>query len=155
MSTIVDIRGRQILDSRGNPTIEVDVTLSDGSTGTAAVPSGASTGAHEANELRDGDKARWMGKGVTKAVTNVNDVIADELIGMDALEQIAIDQRMIELDRELIEGLKRIGFQHDLGEDETGHQMKYFRRGGGYNLDRLHTARLHANTIKLAGSFRH
>src|SRR5688572_28556647 len=98
MSTIVDIRGRQILDSRGNPTVEVDVTLSDGTTGTAAVPSGASTGAHEANELRDGDKSKWMGKGVSKAVTNVNDRIADELIGMDALDQIAVDQRMIELD---------------------------------------------------------
>jgi enolase len=98
MSTIIDIRGRQILDSRGNPTVEVDVTLSDGTTGTAAVPSGASTGAHEANELRDGDKSKWMGKGVSKAVANVNDRIADELIGMDALEQVAIDQRMIDLD---------------------------------------------------------
>ncbi len=98
MSTIVDIRGRQILDSRGNPTVEVDVTLSDGTTGTAAVPSGASTGAHEANELRDGDKGKWMGKGVSKAVTNVNDKIADELIGMDAMDQIAVDRRMIDLD---------------------------------------------------------
>jgi enolase len=98
MSTIVDIRGRQILDSRGNPTVEVDVTLSDGTTGTAAVPSGASTGAHEANELRDGDKAKWMGKGVAKAVANVNDKIADELIGMDAMDQIAVDRRMIDLD---------------------------------------------------------
>jgi enolase len=98
MSTIIDIRGRQILDSRGNPTVEVDVTLSDGTTGTAAVPSGASTGAHEANELRDGDKSKWMGKGVSKAVANVNDRIADELIGMDALEQVAVDQRMIDLD---------------------------------------------------------
>jgi enolase len=98
MSTIVDIRGRQILDSRGNPTVEVDVTLSDGTTGTAAVPSGASTGAHEANELRDGDKSKWMGKGVSKAVANVNDKIADELIGMDAMDQIAVDRRMIDLD---------------------------------------------------------
>ena len=98
MSTIVDIRGRQILDSRGNPTVEVDVTLSDGTTGTAAVPSGASTGAHEANELRDGDKGKWMGKGVSKAVANVNDKIADELIGMDAMDQIAVDRRMIDLD---------------------------------------------------------
>ena len=80
MSTIVDIRGRQIIDSRGNPTVECDVTLSDGSTGTAAVPSGASTGAHEAWELRDGDKTKWLGKGVTKAVANINDKIADELI---------------------------------------------------------------------------
>ncbi len=97
MSTIVDIRGRQILDSRGNPTVEVDVTLADGTTGTAAVPSGASTGAHEAWELRDGGDA-YMGKGVTKAVDNINDKIADELIGMDALDQIAIDQQMLELD---------------------------------------------------------
>jgi enolase len=97
MSTIVDIHGRQILDSRGNPTVEVDVTLADGTTGTAAVPSGASTGAHEAWELRDGGDA-WMGKGVMKAVSNINDKIADELIGMDALDQIALDQAMIELD---------------------------------------------------------
>jgi enolase len=98
MSTIVDIRGRQILDSRGNPTVEVDVTLADGTVGTAAVPSGASTGAHEANELRDGDKGKWLGKGVSKAVANVNEKIADELIGMDALDQIAVDQHMIDLD---------------------------------------------------------
>ena len=98
MSTIVDIRGRQILDSRGNPTVEADVVLSDGTTGAAAVPSGASTGAHEAWELRDGDKKQWLGKGVTKAVANINDVIADELIGLDAMEQIEIDQRMIDLD---------------------------------------------------------
>jgi enolase len=98
MSTIVDIHARQILDSRGNPTVEVDVTLADGSVGTAAVPSGASTGAHEAWELRDGDKNVFLGKGVKTAVANVNEKIADELIGMDALEQIAVDQRMIELD---------------------------------------------------------
>src|SRR5690606_30680494 len=97
MSTIVDIHGRQILDSRGNPTVEVDVTLGDGTVGTAAVPSGASTGAHEAWELRDGGDA-YMGKGVTKAVDNINEQIADELIGMDALDQIAIDQHMLELD---------------------------------------------------------
>jgi enolase len=98
MSTIVDVRGRQILDSRGNPTVEVDVTLSDGTVGTAAVPSGASTGAHEANELRDGDKGKWLGKGVSKAVANVNERIADEIIGMDATDQIAVDQRMLDLD---------------------------------------------------------
>ncbi len=97
MSTIVDIRGRQILDSRGNPTVEVDVTLADGTTGTAAVPSGASTGIHEAWELRDGGDA-YLGKGVLQAVANVNDEIADELIGMDALEQVAVDQQMIALD---------------------------------------------------------
>lgn len=97
MSTIVDIRGRQILDSRGNPTVEVDVTLADGTTGSAAVPSGASTGVHEAWELRDGGDA-YMGKGVMGAVTNINEKIADELIGMDALDQIAIDRQMLELD---------------------------------------------------------
>ena len=98
MSTIVDIHARQILDSRGNPTVEVDVTLADGSSGTAAVPSGASTGAHEANELRDGDKSKFLGKGVLKAVENVNEVLADELIGIDGLDQVAVDQRMLELD---------------------------------------------------------
>ena len=97
MSTIVDIHGRQILDSRGNPTVEVDVTLADGTTGTAAVPSGASTGVHEALELRDGGDA-YMGKGVQQAVANINEKIADELIGMDGLDQIAIDQRMLDLD---------------------------------------------------------
>jgi len=97
-STIVDIRGRQILDSRGNPTVEVDVVLADGSFGRAAVPSGASTGVHEACELRDEDKKVYLGKGVLQAVANVNDKLADELCGMDALDQAALDQRMIELD---------------------------------------------------------
>ena len=85
------------MDSRGNPTVEVDVTLADGTTGTAAVPSGASTGVHEALELRDGGDA-YMGKGVQQAVANINDKIADELIGMDGLDQIAVDQRMLDLD---------------------------------------------------------
>jgi enolase len=98
MSMIVDIHARQILDSRGNPTVEVDVTLDDNTVGTAAVPSGASTGVHEAWELRDGDKAVYLGKGVRQAVENVNEKIANELIGMDALDQIAVDRRMIELD---------------------------------------------------------
>ena len=97
-STIVDIRARQILDSRGNPTIEVDVELADGSFGRAAVPSGASTGIHEAWELRDDDKTKYLGKGVTKAVENVNGKLSDELCGMNALDQVALDQRMIELD---------------------------------------------------------
>ena len=97
-STIVDIHARQILDSRGNPTIEVDVRLADGSEGTAAVPSGASTGIHEAWELRDGDKSKYLGKGVSKAVTNVNERIADELVGRDALDQRGADYAMIELD---------------------------------------------------------
>src|SRR3954465_9635931 len=98
MSMIVEIHGRQILDSRGNPTIEVDVTLDDNTVGTAAVPSGASTGVHEAWELRDGDNSVFLGKGVTKAVGNVNTTIAEALIGWDALDQIGIDQRLIELD---------------------------------------------------------
>jgi enolase len=98
MSMIVEIHGRQILDSRGNPTVEVDVTLDDNTVGTAAVPSGASTGVHEAWELRDGDKSVYLGKGVSKAVTNINEVIANELVGYDAMNQIAVDQRMIELD---------------------------------------------------------
>jgi len=98
MSLISDIHARQILDSRGNPTVEVDVTLDDGSFGQAAVPSGASTGAHEAWELRDGDKAVYLGKGVTQAVENINTQIADELIGWDSLDQLGIDARMCELD---------------------------------------------------------
>ncbi len=98
MSTIIDIIGREILDSRGNPTVEVDVILEDGTMGRAAVPSGASTGAHEAVEKRDGDKARYMGKGVLDAVASVNGEIAEALAGVDAVEQEAIDAAMIELD---------------------------------------------------------
>ena len=98
MTEIIDIHAREIMDSRGNPTVEVDVTLSDGSFGRAAVPSGASTGAHEAVELRDGDKKRFLGKGVLKAVESVNGEIADTIVGMDAEDQVAIDEAMIELD---------------------------------------------------------
>ena len=98
MSIIEYIEGREILDSRGNPTVEVDVVLEDGSMGRAAVPSGASTGEHEAVELRDGDKGRYMGKGVLKAVDNVNNIIAPELVGLDALDQVDIDRTMISLD---------------------------------------------------------
>ncbi len=98
MSTIIDIIGREILDSRGNPTVEVDVTLEDGTMGRAAVPSGASTGAHEAVERRDGDKARYMGKGVLDAVAAVNGEIAEALAGVDVTEQVAIDESLIELD---------------------------------------------------------
>ncbi|MFM7841482.1 MAG: phosphopyruvate hydratase, partial [Nitrospira sp.] len=98
MSAIREIKARQILDSRGNPTVEVDVLLKSGSRGRAAVPSGASTGEKEAIELRDGDRKRWMGKGVAKAVTNVGQVIAPKLIGMDALDQTSVDRTMIELD---------------------------------------------------------
>ncbi len=98
MTAIIDIHGRQILDSRGNPTVEVDVLLEDGSFGRAAVPSGASTGAHEAVELRDGDGARYLGKGVLKAVDAVNGIITEKLLGMDAEDQRDIDHAMIELD---------------------------------------------------------
>ena len=98
MSTIIDIFGREILDSRGNPTVEVDVILEDGTMGRAAVPSGASTGAHEAHEKRDGDKGRYGGKGVLYAVASVNGEIAEALVGMDATDQEAVDATMIELD---------------------------------------------------------
>ena len=98
MSTIIDILAREILDSRGNPTVEVDVILEDGTLGRAAVPSGASTGAHEAVELRDGDKSRYFGKGVLQAVEFVNGEIADALVVADALEQVELDEAMIELD---------------------------------------------------------
>ena len=98
MSTITDIHAREILDSRGNPTVEVDVYLEDGTMGRAAVPSGASTGAHEAVEKRDGDKTRYKGKGVLDAVAAVNGELAEELVGFDATEQVAIDRLMIELD---------------------------------------------------------
>ena len=98
LTTIDDIIAREILDSRGNPTIEVEVYLKSGVFGRAAVPSGASTGAYEAVELRDGDKTRFGGKGVRKAVENVNDKIAPELVEMQALEQVAIDELLIELD---------------------------------------------------------
>ena len=101
MSTYFDIEkvvGREILDSRGTPTVEVEVVLADGSMGVAAVPSGASTGAFEAVELRDGDMSRYLGKGVLKAVENVNTVIADAIVGMNALNQVDIDRKMIELD---------------------------------------------------------
>ncbi len=98
MTAIIDIIGREILDSRGNPTVEVDVVLEDGAMGRAAVPSGASTGAHEAVELRDGDKSRYLGKGVEKAVEAVNTEIFDALAGMDAEDQRGIDAALIELD---------------------------------------------------------
>ena len=95
---IVDVIAREILDSRGNPTVEVEVYTEDGYVGRAAVPSGASTGAFEAVELRDGDKSKYLGKGVCKAVENVNTEIAEAVIGMNVLDQVAIDRAMIELD---------------------------------------------------------
>ena len=98
MSTIVDIQAREILDSRGNPTVEVDVILAGGAMGRAAVPSGASTGEHEALELRDGDKKRYVGRGVSKAVANVVETIYPALEGLDAFDQLTIDRTMLELD---------------------------------------------------------
>ena len=113
MTAIVDILGREILDSRGNPTVEVDVMLEDGSLGRAAVPSGASTGAHEANELRDGDKSRYLGKGVQKAVEAVNGELADALTGLDAEDQRGLDAAMIQLDG--TENKSRLGANAILG----------------------------------------
>ena len=98
MSEIAAIQGREILDSRGNPTVEVDVVLETGTLGRAAVPSGASTGENEAIELRDGDKSRYLGKGVLKAVENVNEAITDALIGADIFDQCAIDRVLLDLD---------------------------------------------------------
>ena len=98
MSYIIEVHARQILDSRGNPTVEVDVLTDDGALGRAAVPSGASTGIHEAVELRDNDKKKYVGKGVLKAVKNVNDTIADAIVGFDVAAQAAIDDAMIALD---------------------------------------------------------
>ena len=99
METLIEsILGREILDSRGNPTVEVEVTLMDGSWGRAAVPSGASTGVHEALGLRDGDKKRYLGKGVIKAVSNVNDLIAEELVGWESTDQRGIDAALLEID---------------------------------------------------------
>ncbi|MEM6478782.1 MAG: phosphopyruvate hydratase [Pseudomonadota bacterium] len=113
MSTILDIFAREILDSRGNPTVEVDVTLEDGTMGRAAVPSGASTGAYEAVEKRDGDKARYKGKGVLEAVSAVNGEIADALVGLDATEQVMLDRAMVELDG--TENKARLGANAILG----------------------------------------
>ena len=98
MSAIVGVRGREILDSRGNPTVEAEVPLETGVRGRGAVPSGASTGAHEAVELRDGDRDRYLGRGVLKAVANINTQIADAIRGFEAREQLDIDRTMIELD---------------------------------------------------------
>jgi enolase len=113
MSAIRKIHGRQIIDSRGNPTVEVDVVLESGAQGRAAVPSGASTGEKEAIELRDGDKKRWMGKGVSKAVGNISKLIAPKLLGMEAFDQVAIDRAMIELDGTKTKG--RLGANAILG----------------------------------------
>ncbi len=113
MSAIREMKGRQILDSRGNPTVEVDVVLESGARGRAAVPSGASTGEKEAVELRDGDKKRWMGKGVSKAIANISKTIAPRLLGMEAFDQAAVDKAMIELDGTKTKG--RLGANAILG----------------------------------------
>ncbi len=112
-SMVFEIHGREVLDSRGNPTVEVEVVLESGARGSAIVPSGASTGVHEAHELRDGDKGRYGGKGVLKAVDNVNEEIADELVGYDALDQVGIDNLMIEMDG--TENKSRLGANAILG----------------------------------------
>jgi enolase len=142
MGQIVDIHAREILDSRGNPTIEVEVTLASGFVGRAAVPSGASTGENEALELRDGDKSRYLGKGVLKAVENVNKVIAEELVGMDAMEQVAIDQKMIDLDG--TKNKSKLGANAMLGVSlavakaaAMYHDMPLYRYIGGTNARHL------------------
>ena len=142
MSQIIAIRGRQILDSRGNPTVEVEVFTEQGAMGRAAVPSGASTGVHEACELRDGDKSVYLGKGVLQAVNNVNTVLNDELRGMYVEEQRSVDQKMIELDG--TENKSRLGANAILGVSlacakaaamETGQQLyRYLGGCGGYLL---------------------
>ena len=139
---IEDIKARQILDSRGNPTVEVDVVLDDGSLGRAAVPSGASTGAYEACELRDGDKSKYLGKGVLNAVANVNDKIGPELIGLEAAQQRQIDQLMIELDG--TENKANLGANAILGVSmavakaaAASHGLHLYRYLGGTNARQL------------------
>ncbi len=144
MTAIIDITGREILDSRGNPTVEVDVTLEEGSFGRAAVPSGASTGAHEAVELRDGDKSRYQGKGVLKAVEAVNGEIFDAIGGMDAESQVQIDETMIKLDG--TENKGRLGANAILGVSlavakaaAEANSLPLFRYVGGTNARLLPT----------------
>ena len=142
MSQIIGIRGRQILDSRGNPTVEVDVYTDQGAMGRAAVPSGASTGVHEACELRDGDKSQYLGKGVMQAVNNVNNVLSEELQGMFVSEQKAIDEKMIEIDG--TENKSRLGANAILGvslavakaaAQETNQELfRYLGGVGAYTL---------------------
>ncbi len=142
MGQIVDIHAREILDSRGNPTVEVEVTLASGFVGRAGVPSGASTGENEALELRDGDKSRYLGKGVQKAVDNVNKLIAEDLLGMDALDQVAIDQKMIALDGTKTKS--KLGANAMLGVSlavakaaAMYHDMPLYRYIGGTNAKHL------------------
>ena len=143
MSAIIDVYAREILDSRGNPTVEVEVELESGAFGRAAVPSGASTGAFEAVELRDGDKDRYLGKGVLKAVENVNDIIAPEIIGMEAMNQVEIDELLIELDGTPNKG--KLGANAMLGvslavayaaAEEA--QMPLYQYIGGVNAKTIH-----------------
>ena len=142
MSTIIDIYAREVLDSRGNPTVEVEVTTETGSVGLAMVPSGASTGAHEAVELRDGDKSRYLGKGVLKAVENVNEIIAEEIVGWSVFDQVGIDNAMIDLDGTPNKG--KLGANAILGvsmaiaraaADELG--MQLYEYLGGVNAKTL------------------
>jgi enolase len=142
MAVITDVYAREIMDSRGNPTVEVDVILEDGTLGRAAVPSGASTGMYEAVELRDGDKSRYMGKGVQKAVENVNNIIAPEIIGFDALDQVAIDETMIELDGTPNKG--KLGANAILGVSMAvakaaaqSQDMSLYQYLGGFNAKQL------------------
>ena len=144
MLEIIDIYAREVLDSRGNPTVEVEVTLSDGTVGRAIVPSGASTGENEALELRDGDKSRYLGKGVLKAVENVNEVIAPKIIGMCADDQVAIDQALVELDGTPFK--KNLGANATLGVSlavaraaANYYQMPLYRYIGGTNAKVLPT----------------
>ena len=142
MTAIVDVHARQILDSRGNPTVEVDVTLEDGSMGRAAVPSGASTGAHEEVELRDGDKARWGGKGVMKAVQGVNSEIAEAVVGLEAEDQAELDRIMIDLDG--TENKGRLGANAILGVSlatakaaADARSLPFYRYVGGVDANLL------------------
>jgi enolase len=142
MGKIIDVHAREILDSRGNPTIEVEVALESGFLGRAAVPSGASTGENEALELRDGDKSRYLGKGVQKAVENVNNIIAKEIVGMFVLDQVAIDKKMLELDGTSTKS--KLGANAMLGVSLAAAkaaaaylQMPLYRYIGGTNAKRL------------------
>ncbi|MGY8771353.1 MAG: phosphopyruvate hydratase, partial [Pirellulales bacterium] len=148
MSFIIDVRGLQVLDSRGNPTVEVEVTLDDGAQGRAAVPSGASTGIHEALELRDEDKAVYLGKGVLKAVENIDTVIADALIGDDAMDQAAVDQRMIDLDG--TKNKEKLGANAILGVSlatakaaAQSSGLPLYRYLGGVGARKLNAPRMH------------
>src|SRR5262249_7194298 len=138
LAPIARVRGREVLDSRGNPTVEVDVILSDGTLGRAAVPSGASTGAYEAVEMRDGDKRRYLGKGVLKAVENVNDALAKVVVGRDPSDQVGLDRAMIEADG--TENKGKLGANAILGVSlatakaaAAAHGLPLYRYLGGTN----------------------